>query len=42
MDDDELLFVDMLSENATMVMRSKKEMFLLIDCGTIPERKRQQ
>ena len=40
MDDDELLFVDMLSENATMVMRSKKEMFLRIDCGTIPEKKK--
>ena len=40
MDDDELLFVDMLSENATMVMRSKKEMFLRIDCATIPEKKK--
>ena len=40
MDDDELLFVDMLSENATMVMRSKKEMFLRIDCSTIPEKKK--
>lgn len=40
MDDDELLFVDMLSENATMVMRSKKEMSLRIDCGTIPEKKK--
>ena len=40
MDDDELLFVHMLSENATMVMRSKKEMFLRIDCGTIPEKKK--
>lgn len=30
----------MLSENATMVMRSKKEMFLRIDCGTIPEKKK--
>ena len=40
MDDDDLLFVDMLSENATMVMRSKKEMFLRIDCGTIPEKKK--
>ena len=40
MDDDELLFVHMLSENATMVMRSKKEMFLRIDCATIPEKKK--
>ena len=42
MDDDELLFVDMLSENATMVMRSKKEMFLRIDCTLFLKRKRQQ
>ena len=42
MDDDELLFVDMLSENATMVMRSKKEMFLRIDCALFLKRKRQQ
>ncbi len=40
MDDDELIFVDMLMENDTMIMRSKKEMFLRIDCATIPEKKK--
>ncbi len=40
MDEDELIFVDMLMENDTMVMRSKKEMFLRIDCATIPEKKK--
>lgn len=40
MDDDELIFVDMLMENDTMIMRSKKEMFLRIECATIPEKKK--
>ena len=40
MEEDELIFVDMLMENDTMVMRSKKEMFLRIDCATIPEKKK--
>ncbi|WP_455720643.1 DNA gyrase/topoisomerase IV subunit A [Agathobacter sp.] len=40
MEEDELIFVDILMENDTMVMRSKKEMFLRIDCATIPEKKK--
>ena len=39
-DEDELILVDMLMENDTMVMRSKKEMFLRIDCASIPEKKK--
>ena len=37
---DELLLVRALHGNETMVMRSAKEMFLRIDCGTIPEKKK--
>ena len=39
-DDDEVLAVRILSGNDTMVMRSGKELFLRIDCATIPEKKK--
>ena len=39
-DGDEVLLVRALKGNETMVMRSEKEMFLRIDCGTIPEKKK--
>jgi DNA gyrase subunit A len=37
---DELLLVRPLSGNETMVMRSEKEVFLRIECATIPEKKK--
>ena len=39
-DGDEVLTVCPLKGNETMVMRSAKEMFLRIDCATIPEKKK--
>ena len=39
-DGDEVLAVRRLEENATLVMQSKKDMFLRIDCATIPEKKK--
>jgi DNA gyrase subunit A len=39
-DGDELLLVRPLNGNETMVMRSEKEMFLRIECATIPEKKK--
>lgn len=37
---DEVLTVDILEENDTLVMRSKKDMFLRIDCAQIPQKKK--
>ena len=39
-DDDEVLAVRELAENETLVMHSKKDVFLRIDCMTIPEKKK--
>ena len=39
-DGDEVLLVRPLKGNETMVMRSEKEVFLRIDCATIPEKKK--
>ena len=39
-EDDELLCVRSIEENATIVMQSKKDMFLRIACDTIPEKKK--
>ena len=39
-EDDELLFVDVIEENDHIVMQSKKDMFLRIEGGTIPEKKK--
>ena len=39
-DGDEVLAVRALKGNETMVMRSGKEVFLRIECGTIPEKKK--
>ena len=39
-EDDELLTVRPLEENDTLVMASKKDMFLRIDCGMIPQKKK--
>lgn len=39
-DDDEVLAIRILTGNETMVMHSKKDVFLRIDCGTIPEKKK--
>ena len=39
-DDDEVLAVRELAENETLVMHSKKDIFLRIDCMTIPEKKK--
>ena len=39
-DDDEVLAIRILTGNETMVMHSQKDVFLRIDCGTIPEKKK--
>ena len=39
-EDDEVLAVRELAENETLVMHSKKDVFLRIDCMTIPEKKK--
>ncbi len=39
-DGDEVILVRSLKGNETMVMRSEKEMFLRIECATIPEKKK--
>ncbi len=39
-EEDELLIVQPLSENQTIVMRSAKDMFLRIEAGTVPEKKK--
>ena len=39
-ENDALLAVAILCGNETMVMRSKKDMFLRIDCATIPEKRK--
>ena len=39
-DDDEVLFVDTISGNETLVMQSGKDMFLRIEVGTISEQKK--
>ena len=39
-EDDEVLMVCSLEENDTLVMASKKDMFLRIDCAQIPQKKK--
>ena len=39
-DDDEVVAIRILTGNETMVMHSQKDVFLRIDCGTIPEKKK--
>ncbi len=39
-EDDEVLAVEILNENDTLVMHSNKDVFLRIDCNTIPEKKK--
>ena len=39
-DDDILLNISIYDENNTIVMRSRKEMFLRFACNTIPEKKK--
>ena len=39
-DDDEIVYVGVVDETQTMVMRTVKEVFLRISCDTIPEKKK--
>ncbi len=39
-EDDRLLLVSAVSENETFVMRSRKDMFLRVECSTIPRKKK--
>ncbi len=39
-EEDEVLSVEILEENSTLVMHSNKDVFLRIDCNTIPEKKK--
>ncbi len=39
-DEDEVLTVCPLEENDTLVMATKKDMFLRIDCAQIPQKKK--
>jgi DNA gyrase subunit A len=39
-EDDEVLRVRILGENDTLVMRSKKDMFLRIGCDQVPQKKK--
>ena len=40
MDEDEVLTVQVLDGDETLVMASVKDMFLRIDCGQIPQKKK--
>ena len=40
MDEDEVLTVQVLDGDETLVMASAKDMFLRIDCGQIPQKKK--
>ena len=39
-DDDEIVYIGVVDETQTMVMRTVKEVFLRISCDTIPEKKK--
>ena len=39
-DDDEIVYIGIVDETQTMVMRTVKEVFLRISCDTIPEKKK--